>query len=307
MVLYFVITAVVAVVGIFALFDIRFSDISKLLQASKPRYTLKDRTMILQGKTPDGIRKKSRYEIEQILDATGRRNVYDRIEQASFLAAAGGLIVAILVDNWFLAVPFVIAGYLAPRWYIKATVASHKRQLNEELETALSIITTSYLRSEDITKAVRENLHYINEPMRSHFATFLSETQYVNANVTAALNNLKSKVPNNIFAEWCNALIMCQTNRDMKDVLQGIVQKFSSVRVVQANLDTIISEPRFEAFCMMGLVVGSIPLMKWLNEDWYQSLMFTEPGKITIAIVACLIVFAISRIMNLSRPIEYEM
>ena len=33
-----------------------------------------------------------------------------------------------------------------------------------ELETALSIITTAYLRNEDILTAVEENLPYLNPP-----------------------------------------------------------------------------------------------------------------------------------------------
>ena len=39
-----------------------------------------------------------------------------------------------------------------------------EKELNAELETALSIITTSYLRSEDILSAFEENINYINPP-----------------------------------------------------------------------------------------------------------------------------------------------
>lgn len=36
-----------------------------------------------------------------------------------------------------------------------------------ELETALSVITTAYLRTEDIVTAVKENTAYLNPPVSS--------------------------------------------------------------------------------------------------------------------------------------------
>ena len=63
-------------------------------------------------------------------------------------------------------VPILGIGFsLAPIWYLRSTAASYKKHLNEELETAISIITTSYLRTEDLIRAVKENLPYINEPV----------------------------------------------------------------------------------------------------------------------------------------------
>lgn len=53
------------------------------------------------------------------------------------------------------------------RFGIARTAASYKKHLNEELETAISIITTSYLRTEDLIRAVKENLPYINEPVKA--------------------------------------------------------------------------------------------------------------------------------------------
>ena len=37
--------------------------------------------------------------------------------------------------------------------------------MNNEIETGLSIITSSYLRSESMITAVEENIHYLNPPV----------------------------------------------------------------------------------------------------------------------------------------------
>ena len=92
----------------------------------------------------------------------------------------------------------------------------------------------------------------------------------------------------------------------MKHTLTFTVQKFKDVRIVQSELEAIISEPRKEAITMMFLVLGNIPLLYVLNEAWFHTLMFTVPGKITLAVCAALILYSFTRIMQLSRPVEYQ-
>ena len=56
---------------------------------------------------------------------------------------------------------------------------------------------------------------------------------------------------------------------------------------------------------MMFLVIANIPLLYFLNKDWFHTLLFTTPGKIALAICAAIILFALTQIMKLSKPIEY--
>ena len=77
--------------------------------------------------------------------------------------------------------------------HLRSTAASYKKHLNEELETAISIITTSYLRTEDLIRAVKENLPYINEPVKANFEAFVYEAELINANTTSAINSLKNE------------------------------------------------------------------------------------------------------------------
>ena len=56
---------------------------------------------------------------------------------------------------------------------------------------------------------------------------------------------------------------------------------------------------------MIFLVIANVPLLYFLNEDWFHTLIFTTPGKIALAICAAIILFALTQIMKLSKPIEY--
>jgi hypothetical protein len=66
--------------------------------------------------------------------------------------------------------------------------------MNAEMETALSIITTSYLRNESIITAVQENISYLNPPISNVFQSFLTQAKMINVNVKQALTDMKPKL-----------------------------------------------------------------------------------------------------------------
>lgn len=270
------------------------------------RSTLQDDLDVLLGKPAKGFFNRETLEIEQLLKATGRENRFALVKRASILLFALGAVAALLLNNPFL-IPILGAGFaFAPVWYLRSTAASYKKHLNEELESAISVITTSYLRSGDLLKSVRENIPYLNPPVKSHFEAFITESEMLNANMISTINSLKMKIPNRIYHEWCNTLIQCQSDRSMKNTLSFTVQKFSDVRIIQSELEAIINEPKKEAFTMMLLVIANIPLLYFLNQSWFKTLLFTTPGKITLAICAALILFSFTRVMQLCRPVDYK-
>ena len=244
-------------------------------------------------------------EVKRILKDTGRADRYETIKRLSLILFAVGAVLALLMDNVYM-VPIMGIGFsLLPMWYLRSSATSYKKHLNDELETAISIITTSYLRTEDIIRSVRENLPYINEPVKANFEAFVYETELINANITSAINSLKIKIPNRVFHEWADILIQCQSDRSMKNTLPTISQKFSDIRVVQSELDAMMQGPRREAITMVFLVIGNIPLLYFLNKDWFHTLIYSTPGKIALAICAGIILYAVAQIMKLSKPIEY--
>ena len=62
--------------------------------------------------------------------------------------------------------------------------------------------------------------------------------------------------------------------------------KLSDMRVINADLEYMITGPRKEFISMAFLVIGNIPLLYMLNKAWYNSLMNTVVGQIVLAISA---------------------
>ncbi len=189
-----------------------------------------------------------------------------------------------------------------PFWYVKLTANHYKRDVSAELETALSVITTAYLRTEDIVTAVEENIAYLNPPVSRVFQDFLIQIKMVNPDVQAALRILRGRIDNEVFREWCDAVSDCQHDRSLKTTLPPIVSKLSDMRNVNAELEYMIAEPRKEFMIMVVFVVGNIPLMYLLNQDWYDVLMHTVLGQCILAATAAAIFISAGFVVKLTRP-----
>ena len=178
--------------------------------------------------------------------------------------------------------------------------------MREELETALSIVTTSYIRTDDIVNAVRENLIYLKPPVHDIFTAFVSDALYISADTKLALRHMREKISNEIFREWCETLLSCQDDRTLKDTLLPIVSKLTDVRIVNSELKTMLGEVRKEYWTMVLMVVGNIPLMYVLNREWFETLVFSLPGKAVLALCGAVIVVTAVLMMRFTKPVEYR-
>ena len=245
-------------------------------------------------------------EVQSILKLTGRDGWFPMICAVSLFLFAIGSGVAIVLGNFF-SVPVLGIGFmLLPFWYVRLTQTHFKRDIAAELETALSIITTAYLRNEDIVTAVEENIDYLNPPVLSVFKGFVYRIKMINPDIAAGLEDMKDQIENDVFREWCDALIACQLDRNLKTTLTPIVSKLSDMRVVNGELDNMVFEPRKEFISMQLLVIGNIPLLYFLNKDWYNALMHTPLGQIILAICFAAIFISAAFVIKLTQPIEYR-
>jgi hypothetical protein len=168
------------------------------------------------------------------------------------------------------------------------------------------VITASYLRSESFITAVDENITYLNPPVVDVFKEFLNQTRLINSNVRLAIEGLKSKIDNEVFREWCDALIACQEDKNLKSTLLPIVSKLSDMRIVASELEYMLYEPMKEFITMAILLIGNIPLLYFLNRSWFNTLMFHPVGKLILAITGTVVFVSLAGVIRLSKPIEYK-
>ena len=197
------------VIGLFLTLKISphalLDDILRKRQIKEP--ALNDRIKALTSKKQKKGLKKLIDETKHILKMTNKENLFMLIVILSIVLLMIGFFIVITLDNLFL-MPVLAVGFsLLPFWYVQFTATKWKKGLNGELETALSVITTSYMRSENIITAIEENVNYINPPVQDVFYGFLTQTKLINSNIKMALEGLKPKIDSSVFHEWIDCLL----------------------------------------------------------------------------------------------------
>ena len=155
----YIISFILLVVATIALLKLTPEQINKdINELWGKQQTLKDQALTARGK-----KKRNRILLElecmrRALQETGKEKQFSLACTAALLLMVAGCIVAIAIDNMFLIPVLAIAFALIPFAYLTKAIAIYETQVRQELETALSIITTSYIRSDNLVSAVQENL-----------------------------------------------------------------------------------------------------------------------------------------------------
>ncbi|OJU18303.1 MAG: hypothetical protein BGN88_00890 [Clostridiales bacterium 43-6] len=279
------------------------SDIMKMIT---PNDSFRDKARNLRGNKQKHTLFRKLNHIKSALASTGKAKQFTVVCSASLVLFTAGAILAVVIDNFFLLPVMSVAMALLPFFYTSNTLSFYEKHTKEELETTLSIITTSYVRSDDILAAVNENLLYIRPPLREVFQAFIGDASAVSSDTKKAISNLKDKIDDDVFEEWCDTLIQCQDDRTLKDTLQPVVAKLTDVRIVNNELKTMLSSVKNEYWMMVALVVLNIPLLYVLNHDWFMTLMFSVPGKVVLGISGAVMLITALFMMKFTKPIEYK-
>lgn len=242
---------------------------------------------------------------QEALKVMGKESKFAMIVCASLILFVSGAVVAVVIDNIFLVPTFAAFFAIIPFIYVRNSMAHYEKHINEELESTLSTITTSYVRNSDIIRAVQENIDNIHPPLKEHFSAFLGDAAFV-SNTKQALRNLREKVDNAIFHEWCDALMQCQDDSTLKDTLQPIITKLNDLRTVNSELSSMMSSVRMEYYTMVGMVIGNIPLLYVLNKEWFHTLIYETSGKITLGICGMVIFITYLFMLKFTKPVEYK-
>ncbi len=238
-------------------------------------------------------------ETKDMLKATGQTNRFNAIIVLSVALVAVGAIAGVAIGNYYLIPVFAVACGVIPFIFIRFQFIAYNKLVIEELSTAMSSVTISYERTENILIAFKENIENTREPIKSVFISFVNEIEHINPNYEQALENMKNKVDNSVWVEWCEALKRCSRNRSIKHVLSPIVTKLSKVNIVTGKLQNILSDCIKDFWVMLvaalallyvGVFVLPSGLMMEIPENLSNILIALNVGvAITIAIKATLI------------------
>ncbi|MCL2076851.1 MAG: hypothetical protein FWH08_00390 [Oscillospiraceae bacterium] len=295
------------IVGAFILLRLTPQRIGKdLMNAIHKKESLRVKSARAQGKVKRSKIKMSLLEIQAALETTGSENKLTGLVTIAFFGIIGGLLLSLLAGYLLIFPVIAILSVALPVGYAKSLSATYNKQVAAELETALSIITTSYMSNDDIIFAVENSVEYINPPIQNVFKEFLGKNKLITSNVRGTILQMKDRINNHVFHEWCDNLVDCQDSITLKHTLQPIATRLSDIRIVNAELDTMLQNPRKEFLTLLIMSVSSLPLLFFLNRDWFNVLINTIQGNITLGVCVFIWVVTTVKMFQATQPIEFK-
>jgi len=299
-----ILCALLITAGLFLLLGIHPSDIAgRATKLFALRREKKKQIRRITGR-PKGKLAATVDNAKEMLTAAGMDGKIASYRWAAVILALLGMLLGLSLNNILAALVLAAGLGCAPLIVIRIRTGDYVRSLNEKLESAMGAITNGYVASGDLIGAVQSNLHLLPSPLDGMFRQFYAETQLIDSNVIKALYRLRERINNRYWRDWCDVLVQCQRDRQLRYALSGIVGRLSEMRRVQMETDTVIRKQLGDYIVTVMIVLGAIPLMGAMMPDWYDMLTTTVAGKITLAAVLAAVLATAVWVAQLYRPVE---
>jgi tight adherence protein B len=299
-----ILCALLITVGLLYLFKVRPSDMAgKLAKPFKLRRDKMKRIRRITGK-PKGKLAVTVDNAKEMLSAAGMGGQIASYRWAAVILALLGLLMGLALNNIPAALVLAAGLGCSPLIVIRIRTGDYVRGLNEKLESAMGTVTNSYVVSGDLIGAVQSSLHLLPAPLDGVLRQFYAETQLIDSDVVKAIHRLRDRIDNRYWYDWCDVLVQCQRDRQLRYALSGIVARLGEMRRVQMETDTTIRKQLGDYIVTVMIVLGAIPLMGAMMPDWYDMLTTTLAGKITLAVVLAAVLATAVWVARLYRPVE---
>jgi tight adherence protein B len=299
-----ILCALLIIAGLFLLLGIRPADMMRpFAKPFQRRRERKNRIRRITGQ-PKGKLTATIDDAKDMLNAAGMNEKIDAYKWAAVVLGAIGFLIGLTLDNILAGLVLAAGLGCSPLIVIRIRTGDYIRSLNEKLESAMSTITNGYVSGGDLIGAVEKNLHLLPAPLDGVFRQFYNETQWIDADVVKALRRMRERIDNRYWRDWCDVLIQCQRDRQLRFALPGIVSRLGEMRRAQMEADTSIRKQLGDYIVTVMLVLGAIPLMGAMMPEWYAMLTGTPAGKITLAVVLAAVLATAIWVARLYRPVE---
>lgn len=296
-----------ATAGLFFLLKIPFTEFfsrwAEILRGGG-KNSRKHRREIILGKKPKRRLSRRIHDTKEILAQAGKPRYFPFLVALSVVFAVAGAFIALAMDNWFLLPVLAVGLCTLPFVYVSYKRPAIVKRLNVSMKTALGVVTSTYIQCENLPYAVKTNLAVIPQPFNELFREFVAETDFIEANMPRAVTDLKNKYNNRLWREWCDMLIQCSDNKELKFVLPVIVDKISDVIKVQSEVDTMIFPEAAHFRTIFVIAVLFLPIVYMVQKTWFLGLVGNTVGKLVIAAALFIDFTALLFFAKSAQPID---
>ena len=188
---------ILLVMGIVRVLELTPERINKDLSGFlEKRESLQDMSRVARGKKKQNKIVKELSRIRRILTETGKEKNFSVALTLSLILMVVGCVIAILMDNIFLAPVLAILFAMMPFMYLMRSVGSYNKHVREDLEMSLSLVTTAYIDCDNLKMAIGQYVNDMRPSMQGVFREFLGEVETISPNMEEAIYHMKDKIDN---------------------------------------------------------------------------------------------------------------
>lgn len=246
-------------------------------------------------------------QLERLICKRNRLLALTKMPKAAFtgfciLAIALGFVLGkLMFQDTLLSCAMSIAALSLPFLYLEFLASKTRAYRLEKLENTMNIITNAYLASNDLIQSVQENIHLLD--IREPFEQFLLDISCVDCSIDNALFRLSARIADPFFSQWCDILLLSQTDRKMNCMLPTIITQMNDLRQDQMEADTTMVSIWHDYLTMLALVCF-IPIFFRLGfYEWYQILVGTFGGRCFMLALIASILFSLKKAIEINRPL----
>ncbi|MBQ3792218.1 MAG: hypothetical protein II797_03845, partial [Clostridia bacterium] len=129
----------------------------------------------------------------------------------------------------FLSLILPFFGYVVPLLFFSLFLKRRQERLLSDLEISLSLITSSYLRENLFSRAVKENLPFLPMTIRRPMEAYLKDEE-TSSGERGPVLRLRSAFPDETMEVWCDAVLQSFEDRSMKSALLTVLSSVSARR-----------------------------------------------------------------------------
>lgn len=207
----------------------------------------------------------------------------------------------LILSSFELAVALAIVCVLLPVVFVIVRASWYRQHEAAMLENCMVMITGAYRANKDIIKSVKDNIDKPNMPQA--FKNFLSEVAFVDSNVEKALRRVGASFKNRYFQEWIEVLIKAQYDSNMMDILPVIIDEMDEAKKAQ-NESSAAMKAVWREYAIWVVTVICVPLVLKINDEWYNALVNTLPGKCMVVALLLGIINSLRVMIKISKPVD---
>lgn len=179
---------------------------------------------------------------------------------------------------------------------------------NKKLLLVMGNLATAILRTQTFTEAVGQSIDIIPRGIQEKFKQYYRSVLYLNTKPEDAMAVLRDSINNSYFHKFMNLAISAELGeKNLKYTLQSIPMDYKRYLDINEENARKVKDENI-AFAM---VLCSFPLLIWFikstSEYYYQILIDTVIGKITLIIVFLILIVTSAIFIHLNKPVKLKL